>query len=210
MRQTRMERAQARRRCRRIRRGSYGRDAKDLQCGESKRVRWSGLISRRAKCSTCPFYGGLCKVAGSYKRSALALSYGCEDGVPLTVGRRKAGRTCHIGAPGWKDSGCDRCPMLRILPDVGNLRFAERRAWRRACRFLPEQLSGAMTKAGATGGSMRRDTRAQRLAAALKANLRRRKVQARQRAAETGGAEQDAASATAHDSARVVADKRSA
>lgn len=67
-----------------------------------------------------------------------------------------------------------------------------------------------MTKAGATGGSMRRDTRAERLAAALKANLRRRKVQARQRAAETGGEEQDAASATAHDSARVVADKRSA
>jgi hypothetical protein len=67
-----------------------------------------------------------------------------------------------------------------------------------------------MTKAGATGGSMRRDTRAERLAAALKANLRRRKVQARQRAAETGGAEQDAASAAAHDSARVVADKRSA
>jgi hypothetical protein len=65
-----------------------------------------------------------------------------------------------------------------------------------------------MTKAGSTGGSMRRDARAERLAAALKANLRRRKVQARQRTAETGG-EQDAASATAHDSARVVADKRS-
>jgi hypothetical protein len=66
-----------------------------------------------------------------------------------------------------------------------------------------------MTKAGSTGGSKRRDARAERLAAELKANLRRRKVQARQRAAATGGAEQDAASATAHDSIRGVADKRS-
>jgi hypothetical protein len=98
------------------------------------------------------------------------------------------------------------------MPDVQNPRFANRRKGRgerRACRSLPEQLSGAMTKAGSTGGLMRRDARAERLAAALKANLRRRKVQARQRAAETGGAEQDAASTTAHDSARVVADKRS-
>jgi hypothetical protein len=99
--------------------------------------------------------------------------------------------------------------MLRILPDVQNSRFANSRAARRACRSLLEQLSGGMTKAGPTGGSMRRGARAERLAAALKANLRRRKVQARQRAAETGGAEQDAASPTAHDSARVVADKRS-
>jgi hypothetical protein len=67
-----------------------------------------------------------------------------------------------------------------------------------------------MTKEGPTGGLMRRDARAERLAAALKANLRRRKVQARQRAAETGEAEQDATCAAAHDSARVVADKRSA
>jgi hypothetical protein len=67
-----------------------------------------------------------------------------------------------------------------------------------------------MTKAGSTGGSKRQDARADRLAAALKANLRRRKDQARQRAAETAGAEQDPASTTAHDSARVVADKRSA
>jgi hypothetical protein len=66
-----------------------------------------------------------------------------------------------------------------------------------------------MTKDGSTGGLMRRDARAERLAAALKANLRRRKIQARQRAAETGGAEQDAASAAAHDSARVIADKPS-
>ena len=66
-----------------------------------------------------------------------------------------------------------------------------------------------MTKPGSTGGSMRRDARAERLAAALKANLRRRKVQTRQRAAETDRAEQDAESPTAHDSARVVADKRS-
>src|SRR5215471_8581175 len=77
------------------------------------------------------------------------------------------------------------------------------------------RLSRAMTKIGSTGrragtAAKRRDARAERLAAALKANLRRRKVQARERAAESGGAEQDAASATAHDSARVVADKRSA
>jgi hypothetical protein len=69
-----------------------------------------------------------------------------------------------------------------------------------------------MTKASSTGGStkerpMRREERAERLAAALKANLRRRKAQARQRGAE--GAEQDGQSAPAHDSARVVVDKRS-
>jgi hypothetical protein len=57
---------------------------------------------------------------------------------------------------------------------------------------------------------MRREERAERLAAALKANLRRRKVQARQRAAEADGPEQDAQSAPAHDSARVVADKGAA
>jgi hypothetical protein len=102
--------------------------------------------------------------------------------------------------------------MLRIPPTMQNSRFARRtgRGERRPCRCLPEQLSQAMTKAGSTGRSMRRDARAERLAAALKANLRRRKVQARQRAAEMGGAEQEAASTTAHDSARVVADKRSA
>jgi hypothetical protein len=75
-----------------------------------------------------------------------------------------------------------------------------------------------MTKAGSTGGSAPprsagREARTVRLAKALKANLRRRKAQSRQRAAEahepTHGAE-DAESAAAHDSARVVVDKRSA
>ena len=79
----------------------------------------------------------------------------------------------------------------------------------------PGELSGAMTKAGSTGGSAGpgstgREARAERLAAALKANLRRRKAQARQRAAEAGESEHDAESAGAHDSARVVDDKRSA
>jgi uncharacterized membrane protein len=72
-----------------------------------------------------------------------------------------------------------------------------------------------MTKGDSTGGamrerSMRREVRAERLAAALKANLRRRKAQARQRAAEADEPDEDAQSAPAHDSARVVADKRSA
>jgi len=51
--------------------------------------------------------------------------------------------------------------------------------------------------------------RAERLAAALKTNLRRRKVQARERAAGAAGAGHDAAPAVSHDSARVVDDKRS-
>jgi hypothetical protein len=77
-----------------------------------------------------------------------------------------------------------------------------------------EQLSGAMTKAGSTGGSAGprstgREARGERLATALKSNLRRRKAQARQRAAEAGQPAHDAESAGAHDSARVVADKRS-
>jgi hypothetical protein len=72
-----------------------------------------------------------------------------------------------------------------------------------------------MTKAGSTGGSAgpqpaARSARAERLAAALKANLRRRKAQARERTAEAGQPEQDMEVAGAHDSARVVADKRSA
>ena len=72
-----------------------------------------------------------------------------------------------------------------------------------------------MTKAVSTGSSAHpraagREPRAERLATALKANLRRRKAQARQRAAEAGEPAHDAESATAHDSARVVVDKRSA
>jgi hypothetical protein len=72
-----------------------------------------------------------------------------------------------------------------------------------------------MTKAGLTSGSTGpqatgRGARAERLAAALKANLRRRKAQARERAAETGEPAQDAQSTGAHDSARVVVNKQSA
>jgi hypothetical protein len=71
-----------------------------------------------------------------------------------------------------------------------------------------------MTKEHSTGGamregSMRREARTERLAATLKANLRRRKAQARQRAAEADAPDEDAQSTAAHDSARVVADKRS-
>jgi hypothetical protein len=80
---------------------------------------------------------------------------------------------------------------------------------------LPEQLSGAMIKRGSTGGSAgprpaRQDGRSDRLAAALKANLRRRKAQARQRAAEADEPKPDTEAAGAHDSARLVVDKRSA
>jgi hypothetical protein len=80
---------------------------------------------------------------------------------------------------------------------------------------LPVQLSGAMTKRGSTGGSAGpraagQEARAERLGAALKANLRRRKAQARQRAAEADEPKPDAEAAGAHDSARVVVDKRSA
>jgi hypothetical protein len=57
--------------------------------------------------------------------------------------------------------------------------------------------------------SDQRDARAERLAAALKANLRRRKVQARERAAGAGEHEPDTRSARSHDSARIVEDKRS-
>ncbi len=72
-----------------------------------------------------------------------------------------------------------------------------------------------MTKGDSTGGavmerSTKREARAERLAAALKANLRRRKAQARRRAAEADTPGEDVESAPAHDSARVVADKRSA
>jgi len=67
-----------------------------------------------------------------------------------------------------------------------------------------------MTKAGSTGRpasprSKAPEARAERLAAALKANLRRRKAQARERAADEPGR----APAESHDSARVVVDKRS-
>ena len=63
-----------------------------------------------------------------------------------------------------------------------------------------------MTKGDSTGGAMsprpmKREARAERLAAALKANLRRRKAQARQRAAEGDEPDEDAQSAPAHDSA---------
>ena len=79
----------------------------------------------------------------------------------------------------------------------------------------PEQLSGAMIRRGSTGGSAGprstgREARTERLAAALKVNLRRRKAQARQRAAEADEPKPDAEAAGAHDSARVVVDKRSA
>ena len=83
------------------------------------------------------------------------------------------------------------------------------------CSKLPKQLSGAMTKAGSTGSSTGpqakgRGARAERLAKALKANLRRRKAQARERAAEAGEPVPDAQSVGAHDSARVVVNKRPA
>ena len=71
-----------------------------------------------------------------------------------------------------------------------------------------------MTKAGLTerpvgARSARRDARAERLAAALKANLRRRKVQARERAAEPNAPGRDTESAAPHDFAQVIVDKRS-
>jgi hypothetical protein len=80
-----------------------------------------------------------------------------------------------------------------------------------------DEYQGAMTKAGPTGRpavprSTGRDARTERLAAALKANLRRRKAQARERAAEAdqpGHHSEQTEPAEAHDSARVVVDKRS-
>ena len=71
-----------------------------------------------------------------------------------------------------------------------------------------------MTKAGATGHPTHppptgRGARTERLAAALKANLRRRKAQARERAAEADQSRNHTEPAEAHDSARVVVDKRS-
>jgi hypothetical protein len=74
-------------------------------------------------------------------------------------------------------------------------------------------LSPGMTKTSATGPpigprSARRNARAERLKAALKANLRRRKAQARERAAEAEGSGCGTEPAGAHDSARVVVDKR--
>jgi len=75
-------------------------------------------------------------------------------------------------------------------------------------------LSGAMTNTRSTGRpagtvSARRNIRTERLAVALKANLRRRKVQARERAAETEEPSRDTDPGGSHDSARVVVDKRS-
>jgi hypothetical protein len=80
---------------------------------------------------------------------------------------------------------------------------------------LPEQLSGTMTKQDSTAGSAGppsagQEARSERLGAALKANLRRRKAQARQRAAEADAPKPAREAAGAHDSARVVVDKRSA
>jgi len=75
-----------------------------------------------------------------------------------------------------------------------------------------------MTKTGAKTGSTgrpagtaaeRRDARAERLAAALKDNLRRRKVQARERAAEPNAPGRVTEPATSHDFAQVIVDKRS-
>jgi hypothetical protein len=70
-----------------------------------------------------------------------------------------------------------------------------------------------MTKTSSTSPpvgprSTGRGARAERLKAALKANLRRRKAQARERAAEAEGTGRDTEPAGAHDSARVVVDKR--
>jgi len=71
-----------------------------------------------------------------------------------------------------------------------------------------------MTKTGSTGRpagtpAKRGDARAERLAAALKANLRRRKVQARERAAEPNAPGRDTEPAAPHDFAQVIVDKRS-
>ena len=68
-----------------------------------------------------------------------------------------------------------------------------------------------MTKARPTQhptgpGAARREARAERLAAALKANLRRRKAQARERAAAEP---RTLGTAGSHDSAGIVDDKRS-
>jgi hypothetical protein len=72
-----------------------------------------------------------------------------------------------------------------------------------------------MTKASSTGHpagprpSSPREARAERLAVALKANLRRRKVQARERAAEADEPGHDGGPAGSHDSAGIVVDKPS-
>jgi hypothetical protein len=94
-------------------------------------------------------------------------------------------------------------------PGAAAGRYAPRLAASRA-----KQLSGAgnrleatkpeMTRAGSTGGvssprAAAREARAERLAAALKINLRRRKAQARERAAETGQREHETEPATKHD-----------
>jgi hypothetical protein len=70
-----------------------------------------------------------------------------------------------------------------------------------------------MTKTGSTGRpagarSAERVARAERLASALKANLRRRKAQARERVAQAERPDCGAGPAGAHDSARVIVDKR--
>jgi hypothetical protein len=70
-----------------------------------------------------------------------------------------------------------------------------------------------MTKASSGGrpaGSRaaRKEARAARLAAALKSNLRRRKVQARSRAAEGEPAQADADAAAPHDGAAIAGNTR--
>ena len=70
-----------------------------------------------------------------------------------------------------------------------------------------------MTKAGQKAGSggmpaSRGEARKARLAAALKSNLRRRKIQARSRAADESH-EADRAAAAPHIGAAIVEDKRS-
>jgi hypothetical protein len=67
-------------------------------------------------------------------------------------------------------------------------------------RIRSGATTAEMTKTGTTDGSpssrtAAREARAERLAAALKANLRRRKAQARDRAAETGQPGKDARTA---------------
>src|SRR6266849_722448 len=144
-----------------------------------------------------------------YQGSALPLSYGSEEG---TAARRR-------GEPATRAAGVQG---LRVATDAcvwnGSV-FLEAPLVDECAVLLaatpPKQLSGAMTKAGSTGGSAGprsagRGARTQRLAAALKVNLRRRKAQARERAAEAGQPADDAEPAGAHDSARVVVDKRSA
>jgi|SRR5262252_1029315 len=114
--------------------------------------------------------------------------------------------------------GCTVDPALHRSRNT--IRIWQRRGRGSGGLFLPlaparrRQLSKAMAKTGSpprSGGitAARRDARAERLAAALKANLRRRKAQARERAVEPDTPVRGTEPAGAHDSAQVVADKRS-